>query len=227
MTPILSWLESNARLRFPGQSPTLSLMEKAATHDGVETARRTLPPAEQEVLRVLSQGDRRAAVSILMKMYGRSIYRYCCQMLRAEDVAEDVLQITFLQTYQDLDRFSQRSSLRSWLYKIAHNRCLDMLKKDRRREKRINLVEDLAEEPDHGKGPEDRLADQEVSKVVEHCMGELSPEVRTAVLLRFQEGLSYPEMVQICGERPATLQARVARALPVLRRCVEKQGLTP
>jgi DNA-directed RNA polymerase specialized sigma24 family protein len=45
------------------------------------------------------------------------------------------------------------------------------------------------------------------------------------VLLRFEEGLAYPEIARMSGEEPATIQARVARALPSLRECVEQKGL--
>jgi len=48
-----------------------------------------------------------------------------------------------------------------------------------------------------------------------------------AVLLRFQEGLPYEEMGRMCREKPATLQARVTRALPLLRRCLEGKGIEP
>jgi RNA polymerase sigma-70 factor (ECF subfamily) len=184
------------------------------------------PLVEQEALQALDRGELKEVLTLLMNAYGRSIYRYCCQITGAEDIAEDVLQTTFLQAYKGLERFSRRSTLRTWLFRIAHNRCLDVLKMDRRRTKRIKPVEDLSDKPDPIENPETQLEAREVSSVVERCLQELAPRVRTAVLLHYQEGLSYPEMVPICGERPATLQARVARALPHLRRCVERLGLT-
>ena len=52
-------------------------------------------------------------------------------------------------------------------------------------------------------------------------------EDQPTVLLRFRDGLSYPEMARACGERAPTLQARVARAMPALRRCLESEGYTP
>ena len=54
---------------------------------------------------------------------------------------------------------------------------------------------------------------------------KLEPHVRIAVVLRYQEGFSYEQMAQICHEKPATLQARVARAMPLLRRCLENKGV--
>jgi DNA-directed RNA polymerase specialized sigma24 family protein len=62
-------------------------------------------------------------------------------------------------------------------------------------------------------------------QVLEKCLEGLATHTRLAVLLRYQQSFGYPEMAQLCGEKPATLQARVARAMPVLRRCLEQAGL--
>ena len=59
---------------------------------------------------------------------------------------------------------------------------------------------------------------------LEKAFQRLRPKVRIAILLRYREGLSYAEMAAICDERPATLQARVSRALPVLRRYLGELG---
>ena len=61
-------------------------------------------------------------------------------------------------------------------------------------------------------------------EALEKCLSVLASEVRMTVLLRFQSGMSYPDMSEVLGVRSETLQARVARALPVLRRCLEGKG---
>jgi len=64
-------------------------------------------------------------------------------------------------------------------------------------------------------------------RVLEDCLRALSPEARAAVLMRFQQAMSYVEMARASGDRSVTLHARVTRALPVLRRCLEQKGVTP
>jgi RNA polymerase sigma-70 factor (ECF subfamily) len=81
------------------------------------------------------------------------------------------------------------------------------------------------DEPDPSSSSADCLDAQSISKALEECLDELPPHVRAAVRLRYEEGLSYEEMSRICEERPATLQARVARALPLLRRSLEGRGI--
>jgi len=179
---------------------------------------------EGEALAALGRADRDAALAILMRAYGTSLYRYCREMVADQDMADDVHQMTFVQAYESLPRFARRSSLRTWLFGIARHRCLDVLKMDRRRRRRFETMEQMPDHPEPGKTLEERIVDRSLVDALEICLRKLAPRIREAVLLRFQQGLSYPEIARLSGESAATLQARVARALPVLRRCIEEQG---
>jgi RNA polymerase sigma-70 factor (ECF subfamily) len=181
---------------------------------------------EAAILAALERRDRDAALRLLMQEYGTAVYRYCRRVLGDGDLVDEAHQMTFVQAYEGLARFAGRSSLRTWLFGIAHHRCLDLLKISRRREKRF-LTGELPERPAEGETAEERLTARSRLQALAGCLRELAPHIRTAVLLRFQQGVSYEEMARLEGERPATLQARVARALPVLRRCLERKGETP
>jgi RNA polymerase sigma factor (sigma-70 family) len=180
---------------------------------------------DRDVLAALDRGDRRRALSILMRGYGDRLHRYCYGMLRDQVMADDVHQTVFVQVFQDFDTFSGQSSLRGWLYSIAHHRCLDALKISRRWLKRFSLQEALPEETDPEPSSDEMLVARAISLVLNECLSALNPQVRAAVLLRYQEGFSYQEMSRMCREPPATLQTRVARAMPALRRCLEAKGV--
>lgn len=181
---------------------------------------------EREVLTALDRSDRDAALAVLMRAYGTSLYRYCREMVVDPDLAEDVHQMTFVQAYESLPRFARRSSLRTWLFGIARHRCLDALKMNRRRRRRFGGMEEAPDRPGPTKSVEERLTERVLTGALEACLRKLAPRARAAILLRFQQGLSYPEIARLSGESAPTLQARVARALPVLRRCIENQGVT-
>lgn len=187
----------------------------------------TEPDIEEEALAVLRRGDRARALTLLMSAYGRPVFRYCRAMLRDAATAEDVHQTVFFQAYQDLHHFCGRSSLRAWLFGIAHHRCLDALKSRRRRTARFSALEDGPGPPDPARPPEARISLQEASGALRRCLERLSAAVREVLLLRYQAEMSYVEMEAACGERAATLQARVARALPGLRRCLGDHGVGP
>jgi RNA polymerase sigma factor (sigma-70 family) len=181
------------------------------------------PAATAEEL--LARGDHRGAVAALMDAHGQAIFGYCLRVLRECQLAEDVLQQVFLEAYRDLPRFQGRSALRTWLLSIASHRCLDSMKARRRHLRRVVSDEDaVIGSADPAAAPTERLDQVKLTAALEACMDSLSHEVRMTVLLRFHAGLSYEEMADSLKAKPDTLQTRVARALPVLRRCLEGKG---
>jgi RNA polymerase sigma-70 factor (ECF subfamily) len=180
--------------------------------------------SEAPVLAALDAGDVRGALTLLVRELGTPVYRYCRQMVGDDALADDVHQAVFVKVFEHLGRFERRASLRSWVFSIAHNRCLDVLKSGRRRADRFAPSDELHDPEDAGPSAIDRLSAEARRAAVARCLERLAPHARTAVLLRYQEELSYEEMAEACGERAGTLQARVARTLPVLRRCIEEQG---
>lgn len=187
------------------------------------------PPAgaaavDDDVTTALARGDLRGALGLLMRRYGAGVYRFCRQMLGDDALADDVQQQVFVQAFRDLPRFERRSSLRTWLYGIARHRCLDAIKIEGRRGRRFVLDAHPGEEDATGApSPLERLSQAEVARALDTCLDELAPAAKSAVLLRFREGFRYEEMADMAGERPGTLQARVARSLPVLRKCLERR----
>ena len=196
-------------------------------HDSQELPRAVLPDPERTALAALDRRSLEEALAVLMREYGPAVYRYCRQMVGDEDLAEEIQQMTFVQAYEALPKFARRSSLRTWLFGIARHRCLDAAKMTRRRRKRFGPLEDAPDLPEPGGNAEDRLAERSRAGILEACLRKLAPHVRDTVVLRFQQGLSYPEIARLSGEKAPTLQVRVARALPLLRRCLEDKGMAP
>lgn len=176
---------------------------------------------------LIRHGDFEGALEVLMEAYGNAVYRYCRHLVGDADLAEEVHQTTFIQAFDDLGRFQGRSSLRTWLLGIARHRSLDAVKIRRRREKRFELADPLPERPCPVPGPAEELSARSHLEALAECLGDLGPRVRDSILLRFQQGLSYVEMSLLSGEQAPTLRARVVRALPVLRRCLEEKGAVP
>lgn len=183
-----------------------------------------LPESPEELAKLaLKDGDRDTALTLLMETYGEEIYRHCRQVVGDSDVAADVHQTVFVQAYRDLTRFDARASFRTWLYAIARHRCLDALKLRRRRRLRFLLGVTTIDRPDPTPDVRARMVRNAQSAAMDRALERLKPEVRIAVLLRYREDMSFEEMAEVCGERPATLQARVARALPKLRKALERE----
>ena len=184
--------------------------------------------AEARAQEALGRSDRRAALTVLMDAYGDDIYRFCRRLTGDAQLAEDLRQVIFMQAFEDLARMAPHSTLRAWLYGIARHRCLDACKGRRRWRKRFHLTDAPPEQaqltaPD----PSQALEQTALQRALAHCLDKLDVELRMLILMRHQDELSYTELSTAFGAEPATLQARVSRAMPGLRRCVAGQGVTP
>jgi RNA polymerase sigma-70 factor (ECF subfamily) len=171
---------------------------------------------------VLATGDRRRALTMLMERYGDRVYRFARAMTHDAAVAEDVRQQVFVEAYRDFDRFQRRSALRTWLFGIARHRCMDAAKIRRRWWRRFK--NDPPDEADLEPPDCERYVDRDrIGRALAACMDKLAPAAREAVALRFIQELAYEEAAVIAGELAGTLQQRVGRALPVLRRCIDSK----
>lgn len=178
---------------------------------------------DSDVLALVAQGDMAGALQLLMKRYGTAVYRYSREALRDATLADDVQQQVFIEAFRDLPKFRGRASVRTWLFAIARHRVLDAAKSRRRAQARIIEDDDATDVPDGRQLPDERIDDGRLRKALAACVGLLHEEVRTALLLRFQQGFTFEEMAEVCGKKPGTLQAKVARALPDLRACIKKR----
>ncbi len=176
---------------------------------------------------VHSKQPLRAAQSVdeLLRAHGEALYDLCFRVLRDEALTEDVLQQVFLEVHRDFAHFEERAAPRTWLFSIAIHRCQDTLKAKRRYRSRVQNDEQQVDAfVDPAEGPEDQLHQQRLREVIAESLAHLSGPARTAILLRFQAGLSYEEMAVVLEEKSDTLHARVARAMSVLRRHLERKG---
>lgn len=182
--------------------------------------------ADAQIRRAVRAGDQDAALRMLMEAYGTQLFAVCSRFIPDRALAEDVHQTCFVQAYQSLHRVLERESIAAWLMAIARNRCLDALKIHRRRRRWQVLHATLPEVGDGHSTAEDEVHRASLVQRLRRALDVLSTEARRAVELRYGEMLSYEEMAQLCGARPGTLQMRVARAMPALRRSLEAQGIT-
>jgi len=157
-----------------------------------------------------------------MQRHGTAVYRYCREALRDPVLAEDIQQHVFIAAFRDLPKFNRRSTVRTWLFAIARNRVLDAAKSRRRAQSHID-GDDATSVPDPHLSPGDLIDDARLRDALRACLEQLTPRVQSALLLRFQQGITFEAMAAVCNEKPGTLQAQVTRALPVLRTCIERR----
>jgi RNA polymerase sigma-70 factor (ECF subfamily) len=146
-----------------------------------------------------------------------------------EQDAEDVVQETFLRAYKQLHRYEARASFGTWLYRIASNYSLDLVR-SRKRHPQTALDESAAGEagtnrvdamPSGAPGPDRLLFGDEVQRTVASTLDQLSNQERTAFVLRHFEGQSIEEIGSSLGLSGNATKHSIFRAVQKLRRALE------
>jgi RNA polymerase sigma-70 factor, ECF subfamily len=179
--------------------------------------------AEDFSLEALRAGDR-AEFARLVETYSNIIYRLAIKMLKDPQDAEDVLQETFLKAYKHLSSFDGRSSLSTWLYRIATNEALMAIRK--RKIVTVSIDEPLEDdEPlqppieivDWCCLPESELMTAEARSYMDQAVDLLSPALRAVFVLRDIEGLSTQETAEVLNLSEEAVKTRLSRARLRLR----------
>jgi RNA polymerase sigma-70 factor (ECF subfamily) len=168
----------------------------------------------------LRANDMRGALTLMMNRYGDEVYRFAYAVTHSHHLADEVRQQVFVEIYRDLASFGGRASLRAWVLGITRHRCLDATKKHRRWTHRFKNDPPPDDEPDD-RELERELDRGKLARILAACLAKLAPAARDAVVLRYHQDLSYDEASAVAGDNAGTLQQRVARALPALRRCLD------
>jgi RNA polymerase sigma-70 factor (ECF subfamily) len=169
--------------------------------------------SDWELVQRARSGDR-DAYRELVERHQRKIAAMALGMLRSREDALDIVQETFTKAYQHLDRFKGDAGFFTWVYRIAHNLCVD----HQRRESRLEPLE--ADErgetpppkPADGPRPDERgerARDAEISRRLSRAIAELTPEHRAVILLREVEGLSYEEISRVLECPKGTVMSRL------------------
>src|SRR5436190_10163773 len=183
-----------------------------------ENGRTAEPPGGRRFLRCQSderlveqvQAGHDLAFEVIVERYRPQLLRYCRRLLSGGR-AEDAVQQTFLNAYESIRSDSGSRRLRPWLYRIAHNIAVDVLRKDGR------VQEELREDHCHAEPPDDVAERQEVLRAVVAALEALPDRQRNAILLRELEGRSYDEISTELGVSGGALRQLLNRARNALR----------
>jgi RNA polymerase sigma factor (sigma-70 family) len=183
--------------------------------------------AESALARRAAAGDE-AAFEDLVAKYSRPILDYCRRLVGNVTVAEDLAQETFVKFYLGLPTFDPSKAVSPFLYRIAHNHCLDWLRK--RKVPTVPLVwpdEDgagfrEADAPDQTLAPDELVERAEVREAVDEALASLPPTYRGALIMRHREGMSYEEIAEVLELPLGTVKARIHRGREKLQQKLAK-----
>ena len=166
---------------------------------------------ELELIKQAQQGDRRAFGQLVRRHQEGTInvvYRMCGD----SDLAEEAAQEAFIRAWTNLQKYKPRSPFRNWLYRIASNVAIDVL---RRQKETVDL--DSVDVHSSERGPEVLAEARERGERVRQAVVDLPPSSRAVIVLREYEDLSYKEIADTLGIPIGTVMSRLSYARGLLR----------
>lgn len=208
--------------------PDETELDSHAARDLVSHTDRTAVLATDALVKKAKRGDE-AAFWVLVETYERFVYHTALRMLRvcggrAED-GEDVAQSAFLKAWRSISSFRGECAFSTWLYRITVNCARDHCRTEARHPTTsLSAVGDDDEEfaidvpvTEGDEVPEDALDRKETVRLVRHAIQSLPEDMRTVILLRDIEELSYAEIADLLGLETGTVKSRLNRARMALK----------
>lgn len=178
---------------------------------------------DEDLVRGVLAGNRELFGELVERYQGRLV-NYLYRIVRSTDEAHDLAQEVFVKVYQALDRFDPRYRFSTWLFRVAQNAAIDVMR--RRRFRMISLTRsdegsdgDGAEWelPAHEPGPEAELVGRQMDQRVQEAIARLPWEYRELILLRHYGELSYDEIAESKGMPLGTVKNKLFRARQMLK----------
>ncbi|MEC0094279.1 RNA polymerase sigma factor [Paenibacillus macquariensis] len=158
-------------------------------------------------------GDKQA-YALIIQRFQRRILVYCYYLLKSQEEAEDAAQDIFIKGLEHIHRYSHTVSLSAWLYKIAHNHCVDLIKKRNKNHQSLMAYKaNREQEKDHG-----------YTDMIHDLLEHLHVEERQILLLRSLEEYSFEEIAAIMDLKPATVRKQYERLRKKLIKQMNKGG---
>ena len=179
---------------------------------------------EQNWIQSARNGDQAAFGQLVIK-YQKRVYALTVRMCPTPGLAEEAAQETFLSAWQGLPFFRGDSAFSTWLYRLASNACVDLLRKEGRHQgPSLDDEAVSAEVPDTRPTPEAAAEQKELRAQIEAGLRTLSPEHREVLILREIQQLSYDEIADALSLDLGTVKSRISRGRRQLRNFLMEQG---
>lgn len=189
-------------------APELRVVDSAAPADIAERS--------DDALMALCKVGHRGAFDVLLERHEARVFGFAAKYLGERTLGEEACQETFLRMWCLREEYEPRGHFTAYLSRVCLNVCREL---GRSRRRRAAAMERFSTETRGGGVDclEEDLLLNERDEAVERMLSKLPPRLREAVLLRFYNGLSYSEMVEIVGRSEGTLRSQIHRAVNRMR----------
>ncbi len=169
-------------------------------------------------------GGDQTAWEDIVRQHRRKVFNIAYKFVGTHDVAEDLTQDIFLRIFTSLDTFDRRANFQTWLISVSRNLCIDHYRRVRKERETIDRDVDANElSPlSHDPGPVAALEQQDRVQLLKEAMSSLPDTLRTAVLMRDIQELTYQEIADKLRLPEGTVKSRINRGRSELARQIRK-----
>lgn len=179
---------------------------------------------EQNWIAAAQKGDQEAFAQLVTR-YEKRVFALTSRMCRNPADAEEAAQEAFLSAWQGLPFFRGDSNFSTWLYRLASNACVDILRREGRHQASSLDDEDAAIDlPDHSLSPHDEAERTELRRQIEEGLAALPPDYRQVLILRELHQQTYDEIAAILSLDIGTVKSRINRGRKRLRKILLESG---
>lgn len=173
---------------------------------------------EQEWVAAAGQGDQ-GAFEELVRLYEKRVLALTARMCKNPEDAAEAAQEAFFAAWQGLGNFRGECSFSTWLYRLASNACVDLLRREGRRQAAVSLDDEELnfDAPSSVPSPQEEAERRELGEQIEAGLRALPPEYRAVLVLREIQQLRYDEIAEALGLDVGTVKSRISRGRKRLR----------
>lgn len=180
---------------------------------------------EQEWVAAARQGDQ-GGFEELVRLYEKRVLALTLRMCKNPEDAAEAAQEAFFAAWQGLKNFREESSFSTWLYRLASNACVDLLRREGRRQAAVSLDDEELnlDIPASIPTPQEEAERRELGEWIEEGLLALPPEYRAVLVLREIHQLRYEEIAAALELDMGTVKSRISRGRKRLRRFLLESG---
>ena len=180
-------------------------------------------PAPDELIERCLNGDQ-AAWETIVRLYWRKVFNVAYKFVGKHEQAEDLTQDIFLKIFKSLDTFDRRANFQTWLISVSRNLCIDHYRSVRKERETINRDVDASDVAavSHETAADAQIEQRDRVTLLRQALDKLAPTLRTAVMLRDIQEMSYQEIADRLSLPEGTVKSRINRGRLELARQLKR-----
>jgi RNA polymerase sigma-70 factor (ECF subfamily) len=171
---------------------------------------------DEEIVKIVQNGDSES-FGILIERYEEKLKRYARKFSSNTEDIKDVIQEIFIKTYSNIKSFDLEKRFSPWVYRIAHNELINVLRKRDKLPMPFFDPDTIFPHPISNEKTDRSTKDDETKRVLDKCLEKISPKYREVLILYYIEEMDYKEISDIIHIPVSTVGVRLKRGKEILR----------